>query len=283
MQRLPSKLGLANAATARRPWLLFALLVSLAALWPAAAGAETRTFVNLDELFPSEGTVGGPAPKFPSAITVSGVPGTVTAVRVTTAPLDSASPDDIDMALTGPNGQTVALMSDACGEYPNGFKGQYFTFDDAAPTFLSNNGPCPSFQKASYLPSNYLGGAPEPEDFSANGGPEGPFGNKLAALAGGSPNGDWKLWVLDDDSLGYNGFTMRAWVLTLEVTPPPPPPPTIVTVQVPVPTPAATSAPTPPPTSAPTGKRAQAMAKCKSKPNQQAKKRCRSNARKLPV
>jgi hypothetical protein len=260
----------AGSSIPRRLWQLAALLV-LAALWPASAGAETRTFAGLDELFPSDATIGGPAPQFPSTIAVSGVPGTVTAVRLTTGGLSSGSPDDLDMALTGPNGQTVGLMSDACGENPNSFNGQYFTFDDTAPIYLSNNGPCPSFQRASYLPSNYLGGAPEPDDFSGNGGPQGPFGNKLAALAGGSPNGDWKLWMFDDNSFGYNGFTLRAWVLTLEITPPPPPPPTIVTVQIPAPAPAKT------------GKRARAMARCKSKPNQDAKQRCRNNAKKLPV
>jgi hypothetical protein len=254
----------------RRLWPLAALL-ALAALWPASAGAETRTFVNFTELFPSGGAATeGPAFVFPSAISVGGLAGTVTEVKVTTAPLRSSSPDDLDMALTGPNGQSVMLISDACGEFPNELENEYFTFEDDAPGFLSNNGPCANNQRASYRPSNYLGAAPEPEDFSGLGGPA-EFVNNLAALAGGSPNGDWKLWLFDDNSFGYNGFGLGAWVLTLEITPPPPPPPTIVTVQVPAPAPAKT------------GKRARALAKCKSQPNQEAKKRCRNNARKLPL
>lgn len=259
-------------ASGRRLWPLAALL-ALAVLWPAAAGAETRTFVNFDVHSPSGGAAtDGPSIKFPSTIAVAGVAGTVTAVKLTTAPLRSTSADDLDMALTGPNGQSVMLMSDACGEFPNGLENEYFTFDDGAPGFLSNNGPCANNQRASYRPSNYLGSAPEPEDFSGLGGPES-FVNNLAALAGGSPNGEWKLWLFDDNSFGYNGFGLGAWVLTLEVTPPPPPPPTIVTVEVPVPAPAP----------AKTGKRARALAKCKGKPSKEAKQRCRANARKLPL
>jgi hypothetical protein len=254
---------------------LAALLLS-AVLWPASAGAETRTFVNFDWLTPTEGAATeGPATNFPSTISVAGVAGTLTSVKVTTSPLRSTSPDDLDMALTGPNGQAVMLMSDTCGEYPNELDGEYFTFDDAAPGFLSDNGPCPNNQRASYRPSNYLGGAPEPEDFSNIGGP-GSFVNNLAALAGGSPNGQWRLWLFDDNSFGYNGFGLGAWVLTLEVQPPPPPPPTVVTVQVPVPGPIQAQA-------GPTGKRAKALAKCKQKPNQEARKRCHNNARKLPL
>lgn len=254
-----------------RLWPL-APLLALLLLWPAGAGAETRQFVNFNELFPTGGALTeGPANKFPSTISIAGVPGTVTDVNVTTASLSSASPDDIDMALSGPNGETVMLMSDACGVNPSTFADEYFTFDDQALGFLSNNGPCASNQRASFKPSNYLGGAPEPEDFSGLGGPEGPFLNQLGFLAGGSPNGDWELWLLDDNSAGFSGFGLGAWVLTLEITPPPPPPPTVVTVQVPAPAPQ------------PTGKRARALAKCKQKPTAKAKKRCRANAKKLPL
>lgn len=243
-------------------------LLALAVVWPASASAETRQFNSFDELFPTGGALTeGPANDFPSTISVSGVAGTVTGVKMTTVALDSAKADDIDMALSGPNGETVMLMSDACGE--DGLDNEYFTFDDAAPTFLSNNGPCAASQRASFKPSNYLGGAPEPEDFSAIGGPEGPFVNNLAALAGGSPSGDWELWVFDDNDVGYFGFGM-GWALTLEITPPPPPQPQIITVQAPV-------------QAQPTGKRARALAKCKKKPTAEAKKRCRNNAKKLPL
>jgi hypothetical protein len=88
---------------------------------------------------------------------------------VTVLDLDSTSPDDIDMVVAGPNGQNVMLVSDACGENPNTLKEDDWTFDDAAPTFLSDPGPCSSFQQTSFRPSNYLGSAPEPDDLSPDG------------------------------------------------------------------------------------------------------------------
>jgi hypothetical protein len=130
------------------------------------------------------------------------------------------------MAMRGPNGQTVMLMSDACGESPNDLAGEDWTFDDAAPTFLSDNGPCTHSQTASFMPSNYL---PPPgtevDDMNvaplgAPNAPAPPYLNKLSFLAGGSPNGSWALFVRDDNATGFVGFSIPAWTLTLEVQPP---------------------------------------------------------------
>jgi subtilisin-like proprotein convertase family protein len=249
------------------PRLLFALLFSLAALWPAAAGAETRTFVNAEGFGPTDngGTI-GPANTYPGTVSVSGVAGTVTKVTLTT--IEFNANEDLDMALVGPNGARVMLMSDACSA---GASRQTWTFDDAAPVFVSS-GSCPFGQTISVRPTSY--GDPDDDDLSVKGGPTGPFGNSLAAFNGISPNGDWKLFLIDDTD-GSVGFFLAAFALHLEVQPPPPPsppPPRIVTVQVPVQAqPQAT------------GKRAKALAKCKNKPTQEARKRCRNNARKLPV
>jgi hypothetical protein len=196
-------------------------------LLPAFAGADTRTFTNTQNLGPSGSNASsGPAKQYPSSIVVSGVPGTVTKVTVTLVDLASASGDDIDMAMRGPNGQTVMLMSDACGESPNDLAGEDWTFDDAAPTFLSDNGPCTHSQTASFMPSNYL---PPPgtevDDMNvaplgAPNAPAPPYLNKLSFLAGGSPNGSWALFVRDDNATGFVGFSIPAWTLTLEVQPP---------------------------------------------------------------
>jgi hypothetical protein len=155
---------------------------------------------------------------------VSGVPGTVTKATVTLIDLASASGDDIDMAMMGPNGQTVMLMSDACGENPNDLAAEDWTFDDAAPSFLSDNGPCTHSQTASFKPSNF-GGDPLLDDMNvaplgAPNAPAPPYLNNLASLAGGSPNGSWDLFVRDDNATGFVGFSIPAWTLTLEVQPP---------------------------------------------------------------
>ena len=59
---------------------------------------------------------------------------------MTVIDLDSSSPDDIDMVITGPNGQKVMLMSDACGENPNNLEDEDWTFEDAAPTSFPTTG-----------------------------------------------------------------------------------------------------------------------------------------------
>jgi len=264
------------------------LIVSFAfavALLPASASAETRTFLNTADLDPSgSGALSGPATDYPSSIAVSGVPGTVTKARVTVINLNSASGDDIDMAMTGPNGKTVMLMSDACGVNPNTLLNEDWTFDDAAPTFLSDNGPCAPNQTASFKPSNFedpgLDDLSAPPLGAAN-GPAPPYLNKLSFLAGGSPNGSWNLFVRDDNNAGFVGFGTRAWALTLDVKPPVVPattPPAATPTPTPTAIPIATS--TPPPAG-----QAQAGKKCKRKKGKKpsaaaAKKKCKKKVKK---
>ena len=251
-----------SGASLRRLWPLAALLVALAALWPAMAHGQSHTFLNTQGFGPGEdGGTKGPASNYPGTVSVSGLGGTVTKVTLTVIELTGSS--DLDMALVGPNGAAVMLMSDACSSAASK---EIWTFDDAASVFVSS-GSCPFGQRSSVRPTNY--GDPEDDDLSVNGGPAGPFTNSLAVFNGIPPDGDWKLFMLDDTE-GSVGFQMPAFALQLEVTPPPLPPPTIVTVQVPAP-------------AGPTGKRAKALAKCKKKPTAAAKKRCRANAKKLPV
>lgn len=257
-----------------RPTLLLAAALLLAAFLPATARAETHTFLNTADLFPSQGagTV-GPANEYPSRIVVSGVAGRVTRVTVTLIDLESASADDIDMVIVGPNGQKVMLMSDACGEYPNDLDDEDWTFEDAAPTFLPDGGQCAAAQRKSYKPSNHLGLAPEPDDLSLTGGPAPPYMNALSVFSGASPDGAWDLYMIDDNSSGYFGFGIKAWVLSLDVEPSPPVPA------------AAPAAATVPPTAKRrrTGKRAAALARCKKKKTRRARNRCRRRARALPA
>jgi hypothetical protein len=249
----------------------------LAALAPAgAAAAETRTFLNTEGFGPSggAGTI-GPATHYPGTVNVSGVPGTVTKVTLTAIELSANS--DLDMALVGPNGAQVMLMSDACGS--TSAQREIWTFDDAASAFV-NAGSCAAGQRASVRPTNY---EPESDDLSVNGGPKGPFTNALSAFDGIPPDGAWKLFMLDD-SAGVVGFEMSAFALNLEIEPPTPPPPTVQTVIVPGPsTSSGSAAPVPKATPAKTGQRAAALAKCKTKKTAKKRAKCRAKAQRLPV
>ena len=60
----------------------------------------------------------GTATTYPSTISVSGVNGVISKVRVTFTKLSHTFPDDIDALLVGPLGQKLILMSDAGGSTP---------------------------------------------------------------------------------------------------------------------------------------------------------------------
>jgi len=191
------------------------LAAGFLALLPGAAQAETRQFLLPTQLFPTGGALTeGPASDYPSTITVAGVPGTVTRVEASVLGMGSARPDDIDMVLIGPNGSKVLLMADACGT--DGISHASWTFKDDAPGFISNNGPCQGFSTTTFRPSNYVGNDGVDDNLSSvPGGPPPPYVNNLASLTGGSANGDWSLFVLDDES-GFNGFDIDGWGLTIE-------------------------------------------------------------------
>jgi subtilisin-like proprotein convertase family protein len=258
--------------------LLVPLVISLLALAMAPlARADTHTFLDTDVIYPAEPIgIFGPANHFPATIEVEGVPGPVTNATVTLIQLGSGSGDDIDMALESPDGTQVMLMSDACGVDEN-LEDEVWTFDDAAPTFLSDNGPCTSGEHKSYKPTNY---EPESDDFGPD-GPEGPFLNHLSAFDGSGAEGEWNLYVNDDND-EFFGYEFDGWALTLETEPPAPPAPEVITKIVPqttvvtVPAPAAPSATN-------TGKRAAALAKCKKKHDAKAKRSCVTKAKKLPA
>jgi hypothetical protein len=243
------------------------LVIALMGLAPTIAGAASHTFINTQGFGPADQTE-GPANNYPGTIAVSGLAGTVAKVSVTT--LDLNASDQLDMALVGPNGQAVMLLSDACSSSPS--SNSFFTFEDSAPIFAPSGcgpgAPAKFDPRARLMPTN--NGDPALDVFSG-GGPAGPFNNKLAALAGGSPNGNWNLFLIDDTAAAF-GFEMGGWALHLEVAPPPPPPPppptppTVITVTVP-----------------PTGKRAAALSKCKKKKTRAKKQACRAKANQLPI
>jgi hypothetical protein len=247
---------------------LVAALVVLAAL-PATGRAQTVSFVNATEIS-IPGTFVGPATPYPSSVNVSGLSGTVTKASVLLIDVSAGGNiDALDLALVGPTGEKILLWSDACGT--TGFEDREFAFDDSAPTFLSNGGPCPA---GTYMASNYLGApATEPDDLSAGGaGPSPPYNNRLSFFNGSSPNGTWSLFAFSDTSADF--IDIGAWALTLQIEPTPPPPP---------PPPPAAAAASPIAVPQATGQRAAALKKCKKKRTRKARKRCKRKAQQLPA
>ncbi len=149
------------------------------------------------------------ATPYPSTIAVSGLAGTVTKATVTLHNATHQYPDQLDILLVSPGGQSVILMSDA-GYFYYGLYTSTLTFDDDAP------GPLPeSFGQqifsGTYKPTNYGGGA----DSFPSPAPGEPYGAALSIFDGIRPNGDWRLYVVDDEPAAYDGIIAGGWSLSL--------------------------------------------------------------------
>ncbi len=205
--------------------------------------AATNVFANMTAI--TVGPNAGSASLYPSNIVVSGVTGNILDVNVTVHGVNHNRPDDMDMLLVGPGGQTVFFFSDACGAQNPG--GASWTFDDEAASTLpdtDDNNPatndCPT---GTYKPTNYTGSGTE--GFFAP-APAGPYGATLAVFDGTNANGTWSLYVMDDRD-SYGG-SLAGWSLTIETEDPTPTP----TDTLP-PTETATPTDTSTPTDTPTG------------------------------
>ncbi len=147
----------------------------------------TLSFTNATNIsIPASGT----ATPYRSTLTVSGVPNPASNVVVRLLNITHNNPDDLDILLVGPGGQTVMLMSDAGGG--GDLAGVTLTLDNAAANALPDS-------------SQLSTGTNRPANYGANDGliapaPAEPYGTTLAVFNGPNPNGVWELFVRDDAS-----------------------------------------------------------------------------------
>ncbi|WP_183093451.1 proprotein convertase P-domain-containing protein [Nocardioides stalactiti] len=155
------------------------------------------------------GTEGTSSP-YPRAVTVTGRAGAITDLDVRLPGLHHGHPDDLDLLLVGPGGQSIVLMSDKCGAHP--FTGQTVTFDDKAPA-PPDDGPCtgPALSPGDAVGSRDAWPAPAPAR---------PYGNNLSVFNGTSPNGTWRLYAVDDAD-GGAGFLTSPPELSFTLSVPP--------------------------------------------------------------
>jgi Ca2+-binding RTX toxin-like protein len=164
------------------------------------------------------------ATPYPSQIVVSGLSGVVTDVNVTINGLTHTFPEDIGILLVGPTDKTTKLMSDVgCGVDVTALD---LTFDDAATLSLPNNNVAPRNDPfpasgSSVKPTSGSTGScfarPVPPDFPSP-APAGPYGATLGTFNGTTPNGVWKLFVIDDTS-SATGSIGGGWSLQLTTAP----------------------------------------------------------------
>ncbi len=166
-----------------------------------AAPAHAAVFSNTAQIrVPGTGTQ-GPANPYPSQIAVSGLTGAVTNVTATVTGLTHTFPNDVDLLLVGPSGQTVVLLADTGGA--TNIANVNLTFSDAAPTGV----PSP-IVSGTFRPTNggaFTGPAPAPP---------GPYGATLAVFNGTVPNGTWRLFAFDD-AAGDLGVINGGWSLDI--------------------------------------------------------------------
>jgi hypothetical protein len=149
----------------------------------------------------------GSASPYPSTLTVPPGLGTITKLRVVIRGFAHESPNDVDVLLVGPNGQTVVLMSDAGGG--TAVSDVTATFDDEGPPLGTG-----TVTSGTYAPTN-LG---EIETFVSP-APSGPYGTNLAAFIGTNPEGTWRLFVVDDLNV-LGGGVASGWSLVMTTTTP---------------------------------------------------------------
>lgn len=176
------------------------------------AGGWTLTLSTrpeaVDMKLPAAGTF-YVASRYPSMLDVSGETGVITDLNVQLFGVWHQRPDDLDLLLVGPQGQTVVLMSDACG--PTDPEGARWTWDDEADLGMQDtNLPCSS---RSYRPVDF-----EPGETWPAPAPAGPHGTDLSAFDLTDPNGTWRLYATDDQT-GAAGFVTNRFMLEMTTRP----------------------------------------------------------------
>ncbi len=184
-----------------------------------ASGASAQTTFTNSNPITIDGVNAGPATPYPSTIDISGLSGSISKVTATIEGLSHTWPEDIDILLVGPGGQTVILMSDVdCSADVADIN---LVFDDGAADLMPDaSAPLAggTFKPTDRDSSGCAGSEPN-DNFEAP-APGPPHGTALAAFDGTNPNGTWQLFVRDDFPSEDNGTIAKGWSLTISVTPP---------------------------------------------------------------
>jgi subtilisin-like proprotein convertase family protein len=184
-----------------RAFLSVSILAGTIGALPAA------TFINQT---PITMPAGGTTP-YPSIINVSQLSGEITSVSVSLVSITHPNPDDLDVLLVSPQGIAVLLMSDAGGGA--NVTNVSVTFSETSRFVIPDTGPMVS---GTYLPSAY-----DASDNFPN-APAPPYTTKLGAFDRKSPNGQWKLFVVDDSPFLNFGAINGGWRLVINTTNRPP-------------------------------------------------------------
>lgn len=184
---------------------IFPMLVSLVLIAALCLPAFATVFTNPAAITINDAVTIGTGNPYPSNISVSGLTGNITDIKVNLFNINHSFPDDMDLLLVGPTGANIIIMSD------NGGSDDRFnvdiTLDDAAAASLPDATTLPS---GTFKPTNIGAGDTWPAPAPA------PSANTTlaAAFAGTAPNGTWSLYVGDDLGADMGGLG-NGWGLTI--------------------------------------------------------------------
>jgi subtilisin-like proprotein convertase family protein len=179
-------------------------LVTLPTITPAPV---VSTFTNSTAItIPSSGN----ASLYPWPITVSGLTGTVTDVDVRFTNLAHTWRGDIDMALVGPTGVAITVMSNigGSGRFNTANTITFSTGSPAVPGTGNITGTQTYSPTADATVDNYPAPGPGAVNPPAN----------LALYNGVNPNGVWNMFIVDDAA--PDGGSCASWSLIITTQPP---------------------------------------------------------------
>ena len=167
-----------------------------------AASASAQTAVGPPVTLPDSASAPASGTPYPSPVTATGE-GIVTDVNVRISNFSHDFPDDADILLTGPGGQSTLLLSDAGGSAAA--TGVDLAFDDEAA------GPVTYPLVAGvYRPTDITDAFP---DLLPSPAPVAPFGSTLSVFDNTVGDGVWSLYVVDDDA-GVGG-QLTSWRVSI--------------------------------------------------------------------
>ena len=177
------------------------------------------------------------AQPYPSTLQVSGVQGSVTDVDLVLDRLANVVLADLDLLLVGPSGQRAVVMSDVGTFAP--VPQVSLVLDDEAPTRCptcpapawtrcrptwSGKDRCRRMVSATFRPRDFDEAGAAPDLFSAPAPDTTGVGSALSVFDGTDPNGQWRLFVMNDG--WHAGGWLMGWSLHLTTTDPASPPAT---------------------------------------------------------
>jgi len=165
----------------------------------------TITTGPYDVAIPSSGN----ASPYPRTVTVSSDE-LVTDVDVAVSGLTHSHPDDIDMLMVGPSGNSTVLMSDACGSY--NVTNYFWRWDDEAATTMADSGTSNVCSGFSYRPTNHGSGDSWPAPAPSGGS------SSLSVHDLGPAGGVWSFYIVDDVG-GDGGFLINPPMIELTTRP----------------------------------------------------------------